>query len=315
MIRVLAIGVLGLYLAACSTVRNREVEAPANFVNTALLNGLRQSLPGLYGNYAQYWSSREATTPSPGIQHWRLSVLPLRSPPAEAWFSLLQYPASDAARGHTLLLRFTSRKEHIVLQFAPWPESTDPGSLGEQQLAAAARFLPGCEIRLTTVSRLLAGQTNAATCRLAGTDGALISLLKDFAISADSIDIGDRIIDPASGGSLREDSIFRFTRMSQYHGWAGIKPAGAADWQLARPLEIWSDGGTAQLVDLAGEPMGYSIRLAQVPWRTDQDAILRLDLVEKSSGEIIAYAWADTSAASLGINLGWIQVGLTQILP
>lgn len=315
MIRVLTIGVLGFYLAACGTVGNKEFEAPASSENTALLNALRQTLPGLYGNYAQYWTSLEGSTPSPGIQHWRLRVLALRSPPAEAWFSLLQYPASDAARGHTLLLRFSSRAGHVVLQFAPWRESTDPGSLAEQQLTAAARFLPGCEIRLTTMPGLLAGQTSAATCRLAGTDGTMISLVKDFAISPASIDIGDRIIDPASGGNLSEDSIFRFTRMFQYHGWAGIKPAGAADWQLARPLEIWSDGGTAKLVDLAGEPMGYSIRLAQVPWRSDQDTILRLDLVEKSSGQIIAYSWADNSAASLGINLGWIQVGLVQILP
>ena len=143
----------------------------------------------------------------------------------------------------------------------------------------------------------------------------MVSLVKDFALSATAIDIGDRIIDPASGDSLREDAVFRFSRMRQYQGWAGIKPAGTADWQLARPLKVWSDGGTAQLVDLAGEPMGYSIRLAQVPWRTDQDTILRLDLVEKSSGEIIAYSWADKSALSVGINLGWIQVGLTQILP
>ena len=68
-------------------------------------------------------------------------------------------------------------------------------------------------------------------------------------------------------------------------------------------------------MDLAGEPMGYSIRLAQVPWRTDQGTILRLDLVDKSSGEIIAYSWADKAARSVGINLGWLQVGLTRISP
>jgi len=315
MIRCLILAIALLLLGACSAIQDRNSEPAATAPDTALLAGLRQSLPGLYGNYAQHWISRDAQAGSPGLQHWRLSVVQLQSAPGEAWFSLLQYPASDIDQGRTMLLKFTSQADKVLLQFAPWQQSIKPWTLDAAQLSASSHFLPGCSVRMARRPDVLAGQTNPTTCRMTDREGNQISLVKDFALSESSIDIGDGISDPATGTSLREDSVFRFTRMRQYQGWGGIKPAGTDDWQLARPLEIWSDGGTAQLLDIAGEPMGYSIRLAQVPWRTDQDAILRLDLVDKSSGEIIAYSFADRSAASLGINLGWIQVGLTRILP
>jgi len=302
-----------LFLTACSAMQDKDVEAPAAVPDTAFLEGLRQSLPGLYGNYAQYWTSQD--TGSSNQQHWRLSVVALQSAPGEAWFSLLQYPASDVGQGRTLLLKFTSQEDQVLLQFAPWQQSTKPWTLDAAQISASSRFLPGCSVRLARRPDVLAGQTNPTTCRMTGDDSNEISLVKDFAFSASKIDIGDRIADPATGVSLRDDSIFRFARMQQYRGWAGIKPADSEAWQLARPVELWSDGGTAQLLDVAGEPLGYSIRLAQVPWRTDQDTILRLDLVDRTTGEIIAYSFADNSASSLGINLGWIQVGLTQILP
>ena len=313
MTRIMVLAGLLFCLAGCSYMQQQDIETDVDSASSAVLQDLQQTLPGLYGNFAQHWVSRE--NEAQAIGHWRLSVESLHSAPGEAWFSLLQYPATDAGQGHTLLLRFSVEAEQLLLRFAPWPESTPPRDLESSQLTAKAQFLPGCQIRLTRLTGALAGQTNASTCSLVDANGAMLVLVKDFALSATTIDIGDRLTDPATGDSLREDSIFRFNRMLHYQGWAGIRPEAENEWQLASPLEVWSDGGTAQLVDIAGDAMGYSIRLAQVPWRTDQDKILRLDLVDRSTGEVIAYSWSDTTAENIGINLGWIQVGLTQTLP
>lgn len=313
--RIMLVAAVIFCLAGCSVNQQKVAEPPAGPADSALRQQLQQTLPGLYGNYAQHWASRENPDQSSAPDHWRVAVTVLRTTPGAAWFSLLQYPANDANKGRTMLMQFTFGPENAVLRFSPYSSPAAPRELNAEQLAAAARFIPGCEVRLSWRAGVLAGQTSPANCRLAGKDGVMFSLVKDFAFSANSIAIADRLVDPATGGSIGDDRVFRFSRMQQYRGWAGIKPDGTKDWQLARPLEIWSDGGTAQLVDLSGTAMGYRIRLARVPWRTDQDAILRLDLVDIDSGEIVAYSWADTTAKSVGINLGWIQVGLSQILP
>ncbi len=102
MSRLIILAGLLINLAACSMTTTRDVEAPSPSANTVLLEELRQTLPGLYGNYGQYWTSRESVASATGVRHWRLSVVVLRSPASEAWFSLLQYPASDADQGNYL---------------------------------------------------------------------------------------------------------------------------------------------------------------------------------------------------------------------
>ena len=315
MIRIVIVLLCLANLSACGSFPAKKTDTPVITAESALLSQVRKNLSGLYGNYAQHWLADDEDASNEIVQHWRLSVVMLPGPAGEAWFSLMQYPASDADSGQTSILRFSLRGDQLVLQFAPWQQSTDPWSLPTEQISAASRFLPGCEVRLLELSGQLAGQTNPTICKSRGPDGRKITLTKDFAFTGAAINIGERISDSDSGAIIGGDNVFRFEQMLQFRGWAGIKPKGTSEWQLARPLEIWSDGGTAQLVDVAGDPLGYSIRLAQVPWRTDQTAILRLDLTDDATGEITAYSWADPASPSLGLNLGWIQVGLTQILP
>lgn len=38
--------------------------------------------------------------------------------------------------------------------------------------------------------------------------------------------------------------------------------------------------------------------------------IRKLSVVEDASGQTLAYAWANPEATRIGINLGWVQVGL-----
>jgi hypothetical protein len=311
---VLISGLLFLQVA-CSSLQPLATEEPVATTDSTVLQRLQQSLPGVYGNFEQHWAVSREDPQNDTADHWRMSVTRLRSNPGEAWFSLHQYLASDANQDHTLLLNFFYEGEQLILRFAPYSDTAPPRELNAQQLQAVARFLPGCEVLLSNLGSKLAGQTSTSNCRVAGNDGGVLALIKDFAFTAESIDIGDRIMDPASGSQQGDDRIFRFNRMLQFQGWAGLKSEGEAEWQLATPLEIWSDGGTAQLLNINGEQMGYRIRLARVRWRTDQAAILRLDLLNDQTGEIIAYSFADNDAGMLGINLGWIQVGLVQTLP
>ena len=113
-------------------------------------------------------------------------MIALNSLPGDAWFSLLQYPANDAAQGRHSLLQLTYEGRQLTLRFAPDPDGAS--------VAAAARFLPGCDIRVTKTSNMLAGQSNPSSCRVEGADGTVLALVKDFAVAANAIEIGDRIV-------------------------------------------------------------------------------------------------------------------------
>ena len=38
--------------------------------------------------------------------------------------------------------------------------------------------------------------------------------------------------------------------------------------------------------------------------------MLKLSVVDDASGRTLAYAWTNPEATRIGINLGWVQVGL-----
>ena len=40
-------------------------------------------------------------------------------------------------------------------------------------------------------------------------------------------------------------------------------------------------------------------------------SVLQLNIIEDATGQTLDYAWADPSTSIIGINLGWLQVGLT----
>jgi hypothetical protein len=40
--------------------------------------------------------------------------------------------------------------------------------------------------------------------------------------------------------------------------------------------------------------------------------VLKLSVVSDADGSTLAYAWANTEATRIGINLGWVQVGLSR---
>jgi len=41
-------------------------------------------------------------------------------------------------------------------------------------------------------------------------------------------------------------------------------------------------------------------------------SVLQLNVVEDASGRTVDYAWTSPNADAVGINLGWLQVGVTR---
>ncbi len=104
-------------------------------------------------------------------------------------------------------------------------------------------------------------------------------------------------------------------RVPVYTGWVALNGAGAQaraandDWHLQNDLHLML-GERAPLHWRDGKAAGYSLQLSRRDYPERHLVVLQLDVVDDASGSTLAYAWTDSNAASIGINLGWVQVGL-----
>jgi hypothetical protein len=118
--------------------------------------------------------------------------------------------------------------------------------------------------------------------------------------------------DQARGSDAREDA----RRVQIFAGWAAINgggPKGAGDstdWHMNRHVKVENEGGRSELTWRDGKPSGYSIGLERLTYREGNVPVLKLSVIEDATGRALAYAWANPQATRIGINLGWVQVGL-----
>ena len=101
-----------------------------------------------------------------------------------------------------------------------------------------------------------------------------------------------------------------------FSGWAAINGGGPlarannSDWHLQNDLRLSEAGGRVKLHWRDGVATGYSLELKHQSYPERKLDVLQLDVVEDASGKTMTYVWADESARALGLNLGWLQVGL-----
>ena len=103
-----------------------------------------------------------------------------------------------------------------------------------------------------------------------------------------------------------------------FSGWAAINGGGPqaradnTDWHMQNDLRLSSDGARVALHWRDGVATGYSLELAHASYPGRKLVALQLNVIEDKTGKSITYVWADDKADSIGLNLGWLQVGLQE---
>jgi|GEM_PF-6449463 len=101
-----------------------------------------------------------------------------------------------------------------------------------------------------------------------------------------------------------------------FAGWAAINGGGPkaratnTDWHLQNDMHLSEAGGRVSLHWRDGVATGYSLELKHQSYPDRQLKVLQLDVIEDASGKTLTYVWADDTAKAIGLNLGWLQVGL-----
>ena len=101
-----------------------------------------------------------------------------------------------------------------------------------------------------------------------------------------------------------------------FAGWAAINGGGPKarasndDWHLQNDLRLSEAGGRVKLHWRDGVDTGYSLELKHQAYPERRLDVLQLEVIEDANGKTLTYVWTDDSAHAIGLNLGWLQVGL-----
>lgn len=297
------IAALALPLAACQSFGSRAAPDRAETKTPAI----DANVEGVYDNHAQVWAARESASviaaphvrivvETTGKREWTIWRVHLdASPPMDATWALREdIGAAPALVPHrALVAQPAAGKDFDPSQWAPLD---------------ACALHPG-----NPVSSFSA---DAATCTvLAPGIGAQMALLP-LAVSRDGEWLRVRFYaDQARGPDARED----LRRVQTFSGWAAINGGGpkaaadSTDWHMDRAVRIDNEGGRYALHWRDGGASGYSLALERLTYRDGNVPVLKLSVIEDASGQMLAYAWANPEATRIGINLGWVQVGLESL--
>lgn len=290
-------------LAGCQTLPPSATPQRAGSVDTSP-TALFQ---GEFDNHEQVWAAREnpaalapphvaltlATTAHGDWSTWHVRLD--TTPPVDALWAMRSAAGSDGAM---TLLPYRALVANPATAAAFDPKQWTP--------------LDACTLRgARTGTGLRIAADPGACAALAPGIGAAAALLP-LAVEREGEWLRVRLYaDQARGADVREDA----RKIQVFAGWAAINGAGPSaaagnDWHMDRAIRLANEGGRAALVWRDGKPSGYSLGLERLTYREGNVPVLKLSVLDDASGRTLAYAWANPEANRIGINLGWLQVGL-----
>jgi hypothetical protein len=288
-----------LLLGGCQTMRRADpVAGPPH--------GWRGALIGEFDNHEQVEQAKPSSLPSV-----RFTGLAMTQPEWIAWRTRLRGTSTLEA---SWLLRIDTSADGRVLLTPHRPLVADAATDAKFD-AAQWVALDACALRAEANATDLVARADVASCATVapgiGVEAALLPLLIEQHGDVVSVRL---YADQARGADARAEA----RRVQWYAGWAAINGAGAnatadsGDWHMSKNLRIDNEGGRVALAWRDGKPSGHSLRLERLTYRDGSTPVLKLSLIEDAGDHAVAYAWANPEATSIGINLGWVQVGLTR---
>ena len=106
-------------------------------------------------------------------------------------------------------------------------------------------------------------------------------------------------------------------RAQPYRGWIALQrrridpQAAEDDYIFLKDLRLHDEGFIVSIKD-GEQPTGYALELARLTYQSTRTAVLKLGVIKQASGRTLSYSWAEPGAKRIGINLRWIQAGLTK---
>lgn len=105
----------------------------------------------------------------------------------------------------------------------------------------------------------------------------------------------------------------KLKRCNFYKGWILLQKAGFDEQYHQQRNLVWHDQGKRiRLITEDGKATKYEVELAAVVYGKDLE-VLKIALYEVGVSKAITYSWGSPGTNNIGINLRWLQAGLTKV--
>ncbi len=314
-------------LAVLSGCQLPPARAPGAAPNTDAIARLDAALAGDYDNDAQVRQARAGVRAGSQVavphlrEQWRL-LEHGRDHDLWLWHWQSQDQPGTATADWLYRIAATSDGSHIVL--TPYraidPAATKAALADKNFKFVAAQWaeLTPCALTGEWKNAQFSASADASACSalLPGL-GESASLLPLHLTLEDDMLHAATFADHARGANAGTDA----RRLRWFSGWAAINGGGPKakaenqDWHMQKDLRLSSEGGRIPLRWRDGAASGYSLELMRTTYAERKLSVLQLIVIDDASGQTIDYAWTNPEATAIGVNLGWLQVGMTQAAP
>jgi hypothetical protein len=330
--RIAVLAMITLLGAGCANTR--EPAADSSKENASLerqLATLLEWFPGEYDNHEQHWQQETVEKRAQPIEHIHHLFVPVDAPAIGAHtFFVKQYLDNDPRRIYRQRLYAfdtDSARDAVRLTIYSFKDEktwADAFKDAARMAALAPSDLearPGCEVYWRWNADHFVGSMVNDACRFVSqrTGGKEIIINDDLKLTAEEIWISDVARDPE--GNLvfgnTEGVPHKNRKVRYFTAWAALKRGGkdaapeSRDWLGMRNIVLHNEGDRVPIVDDAGNRLGYSIELARLTYQNTTTPILKLGVIDDATGKTVAYSWSEPNGTRLGINIGWLQTGVT----
>lgn len=307
-------------LAGCQTFAPGGIGAKASS-NVDAVERLKSQLAGEFDNHEQVLRG-EASAKAAGapIAHVHHTLRLLEHNGDVSYFSWSLQNAVDKGLAVVWLFRLASSANRVTI--TPYrPVGAGAKDLSDPKLTFKFDADQWAELAPCTQSGVWENAAFSATANVEACNALLPGLGASAALLPLKLKIeGDMLItatfsDLARGADATEEA----RRVRWFSGWTAINGGGPSakaanqDWHLHNDVQIFSEGGRLPVRWRDGAASGYSVELERRTYAERGVAVLQLNIIEDATGKTLTYAWTDARADTIGINLGWLQVGLTQV--
>ena len=309
-------------LAFGASVAAGQTAKPAG--PNADLKLLTAMFEGEFDNYEQVWFEKEAKSPYPH-EHIHSIFARVQLPAVgEHVFYVKQYLDGDPAKIYrTRLYNFVPNEKEgaIELRIYAFPDekAVNDAHLDQSKLAGLTldklRATPGCEVYWKREGEGFLGYMKP-TCRVNSQRlGKTIVITDDLKLTPNEIWINDQAKDEAGNYVFGNKSgeHHKLKRCRYFEGWAVLKKDGTEkeEYEVIRGLRLHDQGQLLPLTTKTGEKTKYAIQLSHLIEQSTKTEVMVLKLFEQGKEQALSYAWTEPGAKRIGINLRWIQSGLT----
>ena len=283
---------------------------------------------GRFDNFAQFYDDRENKVEDPHQNiHSIFKQVDLPQIGKNVFF-VQQYTDGDETKVYRQrLYNFTINKQEKALQLTIYTfddemkyrnshvDATKLNGLTMANLATTA----GCEVywKLNDARDKFAGYMKPNGCKvMSKRSGKNIIITDDLFLTKDEIWINDQGKDEQGGYIYGNKAGIhaKLKRVRWFEGFYGVLKNGETpmaikdfpsdDYDGKIKIPLHDQGGTIKLNDK------YTAQLALLRHKSGV-WVLTLSIIDIASGRKVAYTWANPEAEKIGINLRWVQVGLT----